>query len=188
VNRLKAASPIVFVAAIFSLPWLSGIHVLGFDQRSLGEIMQVEFLVLVSGLFLIFPVMLPAETRYGQIVRWLFFAGFAVLFAYASSEYGGVRSFVSYFVLLYATFGAAFLVGGLTRSKGSVVAAEGFARWAVSLFVFFPLVVAFDLGAGDIGSWDTRSGVAPAGSLYFLALAFLELVVYPWIKGLTGKL
>jgi hypothetical protein len=60
----------VFVAAIFSLPWLSGIHVLGFDQRSLGEIMQVEFLVLVSGLFLIFPVMLPAETRYGQIVRW----------------------------------------------------------------------------------------------------------------------
>jgi hypothetical protein len=148
VNRLKAASPVLFIAAVFCLPWLSGIHVPSFDQRSLGAIMQVEFLVIVSGLFLIFPVMLSAETRYGQIVRWAFCAGFAAVFAYASSEYGGLRSLISYFVLLYVTFGAAFLVGGLTRAKGLAVAAEGFVRWAVCLFVFFPLVVVYPWAKG----------------------------------------
>lgn len=61
------------------------------------------------------------------------------------------------------------------------------ARWFISLFAFFPLVVYFDLGNGDIKNWGGKLTVVEMGAWFFFILFVLELFVFSWITQLLYR-
>jgi hypothetical protein len=141
--------------------------------------MQLQWLVLASGLFVTFALMLPGHSRLSRTIRWLVFAGMAYGFALGAYQMHGPRGLVSFGYLMYATFGAALLGGDVRSPNRAFVVAETLVRWVGSLVLFFPLVVAFDLGRGSISGWETKPRVVPFGAIYFAGLTLLEVLVYP---------
>jgi hypothetical protein len=60
-KRLIFSAPTLVVAILFLVP--------GVDKVSLAHVMQIEYLVIASGMFLIMPVVFEPESRGGQIVH-----------------------------------------------------------------------------------------------------------------------
>ncbi len=182
--QFRPAVLLIMIVLLYAYPVVSGGHFLPlFDRRELGEIMQLAFLVLAAGLFLVFPIIAPVKAGVGNILRWVLFCGFAIIFGklvYAQYGPGGVFAFA---VLLYATFGGAMLTEGSRPTTGGYRFFAVFARWLICMIVMFSLVVAFDMG-GHISRWYQHEKVIAAGFLYFLALSMAELMLYPALKRL----
>jgi len=181
-RRFLIALPLMLITLLYACPLAAGGRFLPlFSRRELGEIMQVEFLVVVSGLFLVFPIIAPVESIVGNTFRWIVFSGFAFILGkivYGQYDASGLLSFV---VLLYATFGPALPVGKNQSAAAGFRFMEAFVRWLVCLIIMFSLVVSFNMG-GHITRWYDNEQVITAGFLYFLALSVAELIVYPLLK------
>jgi hypothetical protein len=176
-KRLVFAAPTLLMAVLFLLAAGGDYFLPGTDAVSLSHVMQIEYLAVASGLFLIMPAVVAPQSRGGQIVRGIVFLGLAFVFAAAAYSINKVMGMLSYAVLIYASYGGnTLLMKNINVLSGIGVLAP--VRWIINLPLFFGLLVYFDLGEGNIESWDQATAVLPFGAAFFSMLLVLELTLY----------
>ena len=184
---IDPAVPVLLAAVIFAWPLVFPDHyVLGTDRLSLTKVMQIEWLLMAGGLFLVLPLLGNSIMRWNARLSLVLFIGFAWTFAYGAYDLDGTRGLASYVVLLFLSYGGntLFVRKDCFREIMGLIAA---ARWFISLFAFFPLVVYFDLGKGDIKNWGGKLAVVEMGAWFFFILFLLELFVFSWMTQLLYR-
>lgn len=185
-KRLIFAAPTLVLAILFLLAAGAEYFLPGTNKASLAHVMQIEYLVIASGLFLIMPAVFEPQSRSGQIVRGVIFFGLAFVFATAAWSINKMTGMLSYMVLVYASYGG----NTLLMKNHSVLSGIGVlapVRWIVNLPFFFGLLVYFDLGKGNIESWDHAAAVLTFGASFFSILFLLELTLYYSLMKMVKK-
>jgi hypothetical protein len=171
------SSALVVVAYVF--PLLTGWYVPGLGLEHLGYVVQLEWLVTASGLFLLMPLIMITTSRGGQIGRLVFFAGVVIAVAMAISNEWGLAGVVHYFLLTFLTYGGSslFIRDDSRRNLATLLAA---ARWMILLVVFMGFVSVFDLGDGNITRWSRDENALKLGAGFFTFLFALDAAVWTW--------
>jgi hypothetical protein len=187
-DQLQPIVPLFLLSLLFIYSFFSnGYFIPGFGLDALGRMMQIEWLVFLSGMFLVFAVFLPLRGKFAGRIRFSIFTIILIPIMIAVFDMDGARGVLGFVWLCYATWGGTNLLKD-SDPLSSEAALSSVVRYTVSLFVFFPLLVAFDLG-GRIESWDHRQAVIPFGALYFSILTGIELLIYlPIRKKLFTKI
>lgn len=180
--RLLAAAPLAAAAVLFLSAALSDKYLLWTDAFVLGRIMQIEWLVLACGIFLIVPLVLHTEKLIPQIIRITCVVGLGWVFVRGAYSMDGWRGVFAFCVLLLFSYGAKVLLVRDTRIARRQIPLV-VARWVICLFTFFPLVVLFDLPV-SVESWDGRRESVQLGAAFFSLLCVLELTLFGWMEGI----
>jgi hypothetical protein len=148
---------------------------LGLDTRILGSVMQLEFVVVISGGFLIMPLMFAVPWRLWVLkaIQGVIFLVFAVHFgrmAHGVLGWGGVLGYAG---LTYATF-SGVLIGKVDPDENALLIAETFLRW-ISIFALFPLTLLVVGAPTNADGWGRNAEILPAGVVYFTLLGAIEL-------------
>ncbi|MDA1074713.1 MAG: hypothetical protein O3A63_08130 [Proteobacteria bacterium] len=183
IDRYAVLLTSLVVAITFAWPLSTRTYLPAFDLYHLGYLMQLQWLVLASGLFLfiplIIPVMVPSVSYIGMLIRMLCYAG--IVYAFGTAIYAdmGFAGVVNYVVLIYVTYGGSslFVREASIRESRSILAV---ARWIVLLPIFFTLVVFYDLGEGSVESWDGRFAAVKLGATFYSILFMLEIALFRW--------
>lgn len=151
-------------------------HLLWLDRRSLAMTIEMEWLVLVMGMFFVFPMLMPGHTRAHNAIRWIFFGLILWGAGILAKDIGHWNGVAHYLGLVWVTYAGTMLAGAdFERGGGAVLAAIG--RWVVQLAAFAVLYVSMDLGTFR----PTNDRVLGAGVVYFGLLAGLELAWFRWV-------
>lgn len=175
---LASSVPLLVMALVFNLPLLfPGMYLPGISLATLGYIMHAEFLAVASGILLILPLLLPARSRPGRVLRLLLFLVFGYGFAWTAFNIDGSSGMLYYALLVFLTFGGGTLLvfdwlTHVTRAFLTML------RWSVGIFAYVSWQLHFDLDV-DIAVWKNSPDALGFGALYFYTLALCEALVYP---------
>ena len=184
-QRLLATLPIAVTAGVYLLPVLFGRYVPGTNAYSLGRVMQIEWLVVASGLFIMTPLFFHAQRRLARIIRVSVACLLCSTFIYGAYHMDGWRGVLAFGFLLYFSYGGSTLfVRDADRSAIQIPSA--IARWVTCIFTFFPLVAMFDLPV-SVESWDGRQETLKLGSAFFSILLILELFWFSWLDAILRR-
>lgn len=178
-----AVLPSVGLTVACAVPLLGpGRHLLWLDRRLLAMVVELEWLVLVMGIFFVFPMLMPGQPRGANAVRWSFFLLIlwgAGVYARDIGHWSGVAHYLG---LVWATYAGTMLAGAdFERGSGMVFAAIG--RWMVQLAMFAILYVGLNLGSFR----HTNDRVLAAGVIYFALLTCLDLAWLRWLVPRWGS-
>ena len=179
-QQIAAAAPALVPAIIFIWPLVfDESYLFGTDRVSLGRVMQIEFLAMASGLFLLMPLLVPTVSKRGHVLRIFLFLAVGWAFATVSHHYDGWRGIVCYVILVIMTYGGGtlFMSDVVSRDVLAILAA---ARWIVWLAFFLPLIVWFDLGEGNISRWAGKLATIRLGATFFTIVFLLEFFLFSW--------
>lgn len=179
-ERIVATAPLLVFSAAYLVPiFTGGWTIPGLDAQALGRAMQIEFLVLVAGVFLIAPALAPIRPdnpgRRGlRIFFWCIFLLLFGNFTNIAWQGFGTSGALTFVMLTAMTFGGE-LVSNKNPNEAPARCLGACARGLVSLVVFLVLLEAFDLPVSAT-NWTSDARVFPAGSLYFgmLGMAYLS--------------
>jgi hypothetical protein len=175
---LASTVPLLAMALLFNLPLLfPGTYPPGISLATLGYIMHAEFLAVASGILLILPLLLPARTRLGSVLRFLLFMVVGYGFAWMAYNIDGSSGMLYYALLVFLTFGGGTLLvfDWLTHITRAFIT---MLRWSVAIFAYVSWQLHFDLDV-DIEVWKNTRDVVSFGALYFYTLVLCEAFVYP---------
>ena len=187
-QRFIASVPALVTAVAFAWPLLfADSYLPGTDRVSLTRAMQIEFIAAASGLFLLMPLLAMTTTAYGHAVRVIALLLLAWTFASAAHHYDGWRGVFTYVCLVIVSYGGGslFLRDTLSRNTMAMLAAG---RWVIWIFAFFPLVVYFDLGDGNISRWEGKVATIKFGATFFTIVFLLEFFVFSWVGHRVDRL
>ena len=175
---LAAALPLFLVACLFNYSLMrgEGHYLFGTSLEILGYIIQAEFLAIASGILILIPLLVRANSKY---LRWFLFALFICLasgFAWLAYEIDGPFGMVFYSLLVFVSYGGGTLLvfdwyAGITRTFLSLL------RWSMGIFLYVTLQLSFNLET-DINLWKNTRTVIPFGASFFYILSVLELIIY----------
>ena len=87
---------VLLAAVIFAWPLVfPDNYVLGTDRLSLTKVMQIEWLLMAGGLFLVLPLLGNSIMRWNARLSLVLFIGFAWTFAYGAYDLDGTRGLAS---------------------------------------------------------------------------------------------
>lgn len=175
---LAAALPLFLVASLYNYSLLrgEGHYLFGANLEILGYIIQAEFLAVASGILLLIPLLVQANSKY---LRWFLFGVFIVMaggFAWVAYEVDGPLGMVFFSLLIFVSYGGGTLLvfdwyAGTTRTFLSLL------RWSMGIFLYVTLQLTFNLES-DISMWKNTRTVIPFGASFFYLLSVMELIVY----------
>ncbi len=181
-RRLKPAYPLMAVALLYAvsmvipdalLPLVAG--------RALETLLQMAFMAITAGLFMVFPMLFPVSSIAGQLFRCAVIGIVALVFGRAAVHINGLWGLVSFAFLLVAVFGPLKTAAHRTTASTGYLMMEAFVRWLVAVVAMVVLMGAAGLGGGTF-SWHPQGGVGGVGFLYFTLLSLAEINLYPWIR------
>lgn len=178
-KALVSALPALSTATVYAWPVVTGGRYFpGTNLDLLSGAMRIEWLVLAAGLFCIPLLAIPARKT---VVKMVFFALFAWAFAQGAWHMDGLRGLSTFAILLMASYGGSslFIRDEMRRNVAGIMA---LVRFVVIVFVFFPLVVLFGIGEGDISGWRGDWSVVQFGAAFFSILSVLELTLFAWLR------
>jgi hypothetical protein len=178
-TTLLAGIPSSTAALVYWWPTVFPNHyVFGTNLEVLSAAMRIEWLVMATGLFCIPVLMVPAKRRW---IKASFFALFAYTFAYGAYLISGWMGLWQFACLLLVSYGGSclFIRDEIKRNTAGLMMAI---RFVVLLFVFFPLVVIFDIGEGNIANWRGKFAVVQFGATFFSILFLLEISLFAWLQ------
>lgn len=181
--RLAAVLPPLLTAVAFAIAWLQW----GSDYSVvMAKTIQLEFLVIHSGLFLGVFILVPIETRMFRVLRWVAVALMAYLYlrgGHALLGWHGVLTIVGIFVGTYGgllTAPALFTAAAASRGRRIIELAV---RWFASMLTYGLVSSALDL-PGLVNEWTVLRASVALGAIYFGVLALFEATpLYPRIRG-----
>lgn len=168
----------LFTAAGFAVAYLHGSAA---QLATFGKLMQMEFIVIHSGVFIGVLLLHRSESAFWRGMRWVAVALFAVLYlriGYNIMGWVGVFEFVAltlstYAGLFWATTSARFSIGF-----------EIGTRWFIGFMTFAVLGGLFKMPE-NAAEWTVFPSVLLYGACYFASLATIEASgVYRWIRNL----
>ena len=181
---IAASLPLLLTTVVFAWPlFFEDSYLLGTDLRTLAGVMQIEWLLMAGGMFLVLPLVANSMHSNWRVCLVVFVA-FAWIFAYGAYDLGGIRGLAAYVLLLFLSYGrnTFFVRKEYLREIAGPLAA---ARWVIALFPFFLLVVYLDLGKGNIKNWAHKPAAVELGAWFFFILFLLELFVFSWVTQLV---
>ncbi len=179
-HPLLAALPAWLTAAVFAFAWQDWGSAFATDM---AKTIQLEFLVIHSGIFLGVFLFMPIASALFRGLRWIAVALLCLLYLGGGHQLLGWYGVLAVTAIFVATYGA-FLFGrlrtGATRIRGLVELAV---RWLVSLFAYMLLMGLLDLPQ-TINEWTDHRAAVALGALYFAVLGLVESSgVYALIRG-----
>lgn len=178
---LLAALPAWLTAAVFAIAWRDWGSAFATDM---AKTIQLEFLVIHSGVFLGVFIFMPVASALFRVLRWVAVALLCLLYLGGGYQLLGWYGVLAITAIFVATYGA-FLFGEL-RARGASRArrlVELAVRWVVSLFAYMLLLGILDLPE-TINDWTDQRAAVALGALYFAALGLVEASgVYALIRG-----
>jgi len=158
----------------------------GANLNLLTTAMQIEWLVIGSGLMFMPLLMVPPSSQTGNRIRAGVFFLLTLTFGKGAHSMGGWSGAISFYTLLVIGYGGNVLF--IRELKNSYRLAVEFAlRWFVAMVIFFSLFVYFD-PPQSIESWQGDARLLPYGAAFFSVLFVLELAVYSWAFPKLGQL
>jgi hypothetical protein len=158
---------------------------LGMGWHGMGQLMQIEFLVIHSFPFITVVALLRPSTPKGKMFRRIAFWGLLILYISGAYSMGGWWGILTFAGLTLATY-LGFL---LHMTRGLEILRLGF-RWLVS-FVLFLVLAGFTRMPEAVESWSDTSKVYAFGFYYFLILGVLEWIGFyqtQWIDQIPAML
>ncbi len=177
---LLAALPAWLTAAVFAFAWQDWGSAFATDM---AKTIQLEFLVIHSGIFLGVFLFMPIASALFRGLRWVAVALLCLLYLGGGHQLLGWYGVLAVAAIFIATYGA-FLFGrlraGASRIRGLVELAV---RWVVSLFAYMLLMGLLDLPQ-TINEWTDHRAAVALGALYFAVLGLVESSgMYALIRG-----
>ena len=153
-----------------------GHYLFGTSLETLGYVIQAEFLAVASGILVLIPLLVQANSKY---LRWFLYSVFAIMaggLSWLAYEIDGAPGMIFYALLVFVSYGGGTLLvfdwyAGTTRTFLSLL------RWSMGIFIYVTLQLSFNLES-DISVWKNTRTVIPFGASFFYILSVLELVVY----------
>lgn len=178
-RALVSALPALMTATVYAWPVITGGRYFpGTSLDLLSGAMRIEWLVLAAGLFCT-PLLLVPTRR--PVVKIAFLALFSWAFAQGAWHMDGWRGLLAFATLFMASYGGSSLfLRDEMRSRVEGIMAV--VRFVVVVFVFFPLVVLFGIGEGNISRWRGDWSVVQFGATFFSILFVLELTLFAWLR------
>lgn len=183
-EKLAGWIPLGLLICAFIYPLLTGQYLPFTSREHLGVIVQIEWLVLASGLFMLLALLVPATTKTGKSVATTYVLivgmGFALTGAREMAGWGGV---VIYFVLLFMSYGLGIVLPG---SRGDYLDALLYGgRWVLLMVVFFALVGVIGFPK-SVERWY-GSDAELLGAIFFTFLIIIDGVVFPKVQKMVGS-
>lgn len=180
-RRSLAALPLLLVAALYAAPLLKpGFYLFFTTHQSLGQAMSVEWIVMVSGFFLMIPLAIRPSSKPGKILK------LAIVVLLAGGMFGsvvfstlGLGSLVYFLTLVFLTYGGVSLFND-SANEEILIMMNG-VRWVVTMMIFVPLQLILDLSQ-SVTSWQRDDQVLAFGAWFFGLLAVLEATFYFWLS------
>ncbi|MDG2175705.1 MAG: hypothetical protein P8M72_06205 [Gammaproteobacteria bacterium] len=148
--------------------------------------MQMEWLVIGSGLMFMPLLLVPPSSQTGNRIRTGVFLLLSLTFGMGAHSMNGWNGVFSFYTLLVIGYGGnVLLIKDLQRSYW--LAIEFCVRWFVSMVIFFSLFVYFD-PPQSIENWQGDASLLPYGAVFFSVLFVLELSLYSWAFLKLGQL
>ena len=174
---LAAVLPMMAMAVLFNVPLATGGFLPGTDIKTLGYIIQSEFLAAASGIFPLIPLLFKIRSKAFRWLPKIVFIFFGFICAWVAHTFAGTTGMVFYVLLVFLTFGGGSLfifdwLFGVTRTFLTLL------RWSVALFTYVSLQLNLGLDA-DIEVWKNTPDAITFGATYFYILCVLEVVLYP---------
>ena len=183
-----AVVPLAVVAAAYLIAWISSFSAPILTMDALGGLLQIEFIAVVAGAFLVLPAAMAVSSEDPRaFLQWAIFLLLLGLFARATWQSYGFGATLAFVGLVVVTYGPG-LAGWRGREQRLGWSAAIFLRWLLYLIALVVVIEVFDLPT-SVDWWVSRPEVAPAGFFYFLAISLVELSgVFEWLEDKIGDL
>ena len=179
VAALPRVMPTILLAAIFVVPLATGRYLPFTSAQSLGVIVQVEWLVVAGGLFLVFALVLPITSSFGRCLTLAYvLVVSAAIAATGAWAVDGFYAVILFYVLLVFSYGLNTLLPG--KRAGYADSIFFMIRWIVLIFVFFGLAGVIGLPE-RVERWHGHD-TELLGALFFSSLSLLDLTVFNWLQ------
>ncbi|HAJ76369.1 MAG TPA: hypothetical protein DCM64_07920 [Gammaproteobacteria bacterium] len=176
--------PSVLLIGMFVYPVLTDSYLPFTSRELLGVIVQIEWLVLATGLLLLFAMLVPTTTRIGKCIALAYVLIVSMGFALTGAlEMDGWRGFIAYFSLLFVNYGLSTLLPNNRAGYADTLLYAG--RRVVLMFVFFGLVGAIGFPT-NVANWR-GSEAELLGAIFFTVMTVVDLGVFPYVQAIIER-
>ena len=165
---LRVALPDLSLAVTYMLAAFWSVTFPGMEQKRLGYLMMIEFLVIHSFGFLGFLAMAKPTMKGQRPVQWIIFSGLVALYCVFAYSAGGISGIISFFSLGVVTYFGFLLNLTSERAKAHLIT-----RWLLSAFLY-AITMAIAGADTSMSDWTTSVNALYFGMLYFGVLGLLE--------------
>jgi len=184
-KNLASSLSLFLLAAAYMAPYSRLVEILELGHGRLGQLMELELLVIHSFPFLAFIGLAQPETKKLQVLRIIGFWGFLAMyigFAFSMDGWAGILTFAGLTLITY--------VGFFLRITQGKLVAQLTVRWLVN-FILFLLFCGITEMPDNVERWHNYNQAYDFGLYYFLSLGIVEASGFyqgKWITNAGDKI
>jgi len=168
--------PNFLMALAFMFPSSSLTKFLALSRTQLGDLMEIEFIVIHSFPFIVMFYFWKPEKKWHRVGRVIAFWGLLGLYIMMTSQTYGFWGLAVFCGLTMTTY-----IGFLLRITSPKRLTQLFVRWGLNFVIFIFFAIIFDMPKG-VDKWHYSNDVIAYGVLYFTSLGLVEIMGFYQLK------